>query len=317
MAYRIAGAERVERLLNAYDIVRSREHELSEFFWESAERIARGSILAAESILTREHLKALVLHHRAWSATTIEPGVVSKWAEERLTSVLSELESYRRSLDSAITQAETLERALGLVQDNIPEPEFRWHPRLRRDNEWHGGFAPSVFSSISLFARALDSSAHVIVDRARAVVWFEAEDVPIVLAVLSPSEFGLSVVSPDVAMRTTVSHLVPRIRLRPANFGDVLASSFGRRDVQIGAEDLDSLLHIEASPEARSILEGEPMHRNLRLLARRDVPSLIVESGLATVRWRFEPDDDSLDAALQILKNVRSRSTSCRLLRVG
>ncbi len=311
MPYRIAESDRMARLLDAYDTVRSREHALSEFFWESAERIARGGIAVAESVLAPESARRLVAQREAWKKNIVEAGAIAKWNARRQDDALTQLEAYRAALDAAIGSAAVLESALGRVDDDeIPEPSFRWHP-------WPGAFPPSVTREICTFALAHDDEPRIAREGSRSVLRFSDEDMPVLLTVISPAEAQLAAISPDVAMRTSVSHLAPRIRVRPARWGDAVFASLGRRDFDLGAEDLDSLLHVVASPEARPILGSERFVRAMRVLARRDVPSVIVENGLATVRWRFEPDRDALDAALNVLRLVRGRLQSCRLLRVG
>jgi hypothetical protein len=241
---------------------------------------------------------------------------VGQWGGDRQDRAISELEAYRLALEEAIGNASTLEDMLGRVagDDEIKTPSFRFRP-------WSGELAETVVRELRSFALAhhsgrANASLEPRLLEGRTVVRFRADAVPVVLAVLSPSEARLADVSPDVAMRTSVSHLVPRIRIRPAKWGDAIVASLGRRDVEIDAEDLDSLLHITASSEARPVLTSDRMRKSLRVLVRRDVPSVIVENGLATVRWRFEPDRDALEAALHILRLARAETTSCRLLKI-
>lgn len=53
----------------------------------------------------------------------------------------------------------------------------------------------------------------------------------------------------------------------------------------------------------------------LLTIAREDVPVLEVAAGVAALRWRFEPTEASVDAALTVLRAIRAAPSNVPLRR--
>jgi hypothetical protein len=139
-----------------------------------------------------------------------------------------------------------------------------------------------------------------------------------VLSVHSVPEAYLYARSPEVAMRTSVSRLFPNITVRPESFwGAFFAKMNHRRDASLGDDRLDALFLVDTDRDGEEVLDNDRIRRGLHTLVTRDIPTLTVGDGLCTVRWSFEPDWESLDAALSLLLAIRSSRPSCRLLRIG
>jgi hypothetical protein len=110
----------------------------------------------------------------------------------------------------------------------------------------------------------------------------------------------------DVTVQTTVPRVFGVVRLSPQGFGSELLIGLGlKRDIKLGEREFDGYFVIQGhEPTVRAVLDEE-VRRHLLDIAKDDIPSLILDKGLATLRWHFEPSDRCLRAAIAALKQIR------------
>lgn len=230
------------------------------------------------------------------------------------------LEAYREALDQAIALAPSLEVERRVVPDAAPDP------RLLRAPEPHAlagfGAAAHLHSAYTwmeerlhgIFAR-LDPRASVeTLGRLAVRVRFRSRGVP--LSLLCEMRMRGDVPSEcDMALATSVSSGTPALRLRPWTWTDALGKSlFLVRDVDVGDDEFDALFLVDSAREAARRLLSFDVRSSLRALSYYDMPTLEVGDGMALLRWSFEPNISSIDAAARSLSGVRSATFDAPLL---
>ena len=230
------------------------------------------------------------------------------------------LEAYRDALDQAIALAPSLEVERRAVPDAAPDPRLlRWPDpsvlstlgdggRLRSECDWMHDRLRGIFAK-------LDPRAAVkTLGRLAMRVRFRSRGVPLSLLCEmrvpgdAPSEC-------DMALATSVSAGTPALRLRPWTWTDALAKSLRLvRDVDVGDDEFDALFLVDAAREAARRLLSFDVRSALRALSYYDMPTLEVGAGMAVLRWSFEPNINSIDAAARSLGGVRSATFDTPLL---
>jgi hypothetical protein len=280
--------------------IAEREARLTDLLWE---------LLPAEDAARLRELRG-----------TSEP---SRDTMHELARADGVLEAYRDALDQAIALAPTLEVERRVVPDAAPDPRPLRTPQPRA----LGGLTERTHLQSAchwlherlrgVFAK-LDPRAGVEMLGALAMrVRFRARGVP--LSLLCEMRMRGDVPTEcDMALATSVSSGTPALKLRPWTWTDALAKSMLLvRDVDVGDDEFDALFLVDAAREAARRLLSFDVRNGLRALSYYDMPTLEVGDGMALLRWSFEPNVTSIDAAARSLSGVRAATFDTPLLHPG
>lgn len=135
---------------------------------------------------------------------------------------------------------------------------------------------------------------------------FVAGDTPIALLI----ELGYdSRRVPEVhfGLRTTVRRALPKLTLAPETWGHAFPKMLGLlRDRSVGHEAFDTLFLVDTDEPEDALVLDDGVRAALLGLAHFDVPQLVVEQGLATLRFWFASEVRVLEAALGVLAALRA-----------
>jgi hypothetical protein len=277
----------------AYPAVRARYEEALAAVAERERRV-RDELVAHLPEELRARLERLAFASRA-AARSAEAVAAAEHAAL----------AYVAALDEAIALAPEIEQRLVEVPDGAPTLEPT------------GAFAPSMLGKrvggrdlraleivVATTVRRHDDRA--LVERcggAAVRATFRAGGCP--LACLA-EVVGVRGVTPVTAI--TVATGVPlgaaRLVVRP-----------GRCDLGLDEPAFEGLFLVSVGSFAAQQALSRDVRAALLEIAHDDVPTLLVERGLATLRWSFDPTRASLDAAVRVLAPLRSIAVSVSLLR--
>ena len=121
---------------------------------------------------------------------------------------------------------------------------------------------------------------------------------------------------PAIHAVTSVSRGTAKLRLRPEGWSDALfVFAHLKRESTVGDPTFDGYFFVEADPAVVRVLLHPEVRAALLTIAREDIPVLEVGGGVATLRWRFEPTDASVEAAVTILRALRAAPPTVPLRR--
>lgn len=233
------------------------------------------------------------------------------------------LEAYQEALDQAIALAPSLEVERRALPDAAPDPRPLRAPEphvlpsfgdangVQAACDWLQDRVRSIFTKLDPRA-AVEAFGRLAVR-----VRFRSRGVP--LSLLCEMRMRGDVPSEcDMALATSVSAGTPALRLRPWTWTDALGKGLRLvRDVDIGDEEFDALFLIDSAREAARRLLSFDVRSGLRALSYYDMPTLEVGEGMALLRWSFEPNMTSIDAAARSLSGVRAATFDTPLLLPG
>ncbi len=110
----------------------------------------------------------------------------------------------------------------------------------------------------------------------------------------------------DMTVQTTVPGLFGDLQLSPQGFGaEVLIALRLKQDIKMEHSEFDGYFVVKGDVDtARAVLTDE-VRASLLVIAKEDIPLLVVSRGLATLLWRFEPNLLSMKAAIEALSAIR------------
>jgi hypothetical protein len=279
--------------------IAEREARLTELLWE---------LLPADDAARLRELRG-----------TSEP---SRDTMHELARADGVLEAYRDALDQAIALAPSLEVERRVVPDAAPDPR-----PLRAPEPWVlPGFETTRVQSAcdwlhdrvrGVFTRLDPRAAVETLGRLAMRVRFRSRGAP--LSLLCEMRLRGDVPTEcDMALATSVSSGTPALRLRPWTWTDALAKSMRLvRDMDVGDEEFDALFLVDAAREAARRLLSFDVRSGLRALSYYDMPTMEIGDGMALLRWSFEPNVTSIDAAARSLSGVRGATFDTPLLHPG
>jgi len=239
---------------------------------------------------------------------------------EELHRAEKALEQYRDALDELITQAPALEQAYRVVPEEVEDvPVEVWRGGLARLLPWTErrlrAEASRCWAKLGRILGAMDPGLKI---RAKPLVLrarFRVGGAPFAMAAAIRS-FKSGLLEVEIGIGTSVARGAPRMSVSPEGVLEALGQSFGlRREVEVGDDGFDNLFFVEARVEdARRVLSRE-VREAMLVVARFDLPRLTVGEGRAVLRWRFEPDEHAIKAAVRALAAVRRAPLELRLLR--
>jgi hypothetical protein len=134
------------------------------------------------------------------------------------------------------------------------------------------------------------------------VARFRAHDVPFSLRIeLRSTDRPFCFV---LTLATSVPRAMPRLVLRPEGFIEALFRSFGVRHTEVGDLAFDGLFVIDG-PAGKRLLTP-PVRATLQDLAYFDIPRLVVDGGVATLSFSFDPVPACVGAAIRALVRLRN-----------
>lgn len=247
---------------------------------------------------------------------------------ERVESLRLQGARESRLWDDALVAIDALERcrealdaALAALDDphgpwNIPSPDWPrvYYPWMRTLDPWLAGLSSAELSEddeqslaqrVGDIARRFDEGAtlermHQRGARAR----FRAGGAPVVFDAWSVQGGGFwSGARVEVGLLTTARRSAPRLVLRPESS----AGGFGRsgRGAATGHADFDARFVWEGEPGATAVLQRREVQRGLLEVCIDDVPTLMLDEGMASLRWTFGPTVRSVTAAVTVLRLLR------------
>ena len=290
-AYRDAQGAVWARLRALENDVTDRESRVTPAFWSSlpAELSRRLGALRAEASPSRESLDALLAAQQS-------------------------LEAYREALDAALERLPELETAWNALPDTAPLPD----PGVKLVAG--EGLTSGIVVAVSLLGERLRTVTRrhdrgAVVEPLGDVAYaarFAAAGTPLALvsAGVGTSWQPRRAVSARVAVATSIRRGTPAVAVRPEGLADGFARAFRlRRTVALGDPEFDAFFQVEGPTDAARAVLVPAVRAALLMIAREDVPSLVVGHGVATVSWSFEPTSDSVDAALRALTAIRATTT--------
>lgn len=226
------------------------------------------------------------------------------------------LEAYRDALRALASELPAIDRAWSALPDAFTAPSWPLVDDGERvfaaDTEALRGVSRRYAKRVARWVEALDPHFGEVVERAGAPGWratLRARGVPLVFDGWMEEGRGLlqrGCVEPCLAMATSVRRGAARARLRPEQSAELLARVIRRaHGSYTGDRTFDAFFVLEGDADAQRWFMDEALRRSLLLIAGDDVPTLEVESGVATLRWRFEPRPATMEAAVAVLAAVR------------
>lgn len=289
-AYRDESAALKTHLDDLRRELEQRESALMESFWEAMPESTRERYLA--------------LRQRCAPASS------------SLASVAGAIEATERCFKflAALSELESVWNTHPPLPPPPPPPPpllVRWLTpnRVRLDDPWDE-IAPLAERLHKLALRHdLGATSARGAERGTFEVRLSTDGVPVVLGVQitgHTTAYGSNVI-PAVHAVTSVSHGAAPLALRPEGWSDELFKfAHLRREYTVGDPLFDGYFFIDADPAVAQVLLSTEVRTALLTIAREDVPVLEVAAGVAALRWRFEPTEASVDAALTVLRAIRA-----------
>lgn len=142
---------------------------------------------------------------------------------------------------------------------------------------------------------------------------FALEGAPLMLAASYGDRGGWSAAGATevvITLRTSVAAGAGAIRLRPRG-GLLHAMPFviQRGKSGTGDPEFDGWFEVDAEPGAARLALTFEVRAALCVVARDDAPTLLVDDGVAELRWRFEPSHATVGAAVEALRGIRAAPT--------
>jgi hypothetical protein len=225
---------------------------------------------------------------------------------EELAEAEGRLSAYRDALDEALALAPSVEAELREVPATVPDPIPSYGPPLR-SSAWAAPSHEDVAERLEALVRPRDPRARIEMreEQGTVVARFREHDAPFSLVCRCGEDAEVY-----NALAASVARGSPRLSVRPETWGRTLTKMLGlTRDVRIGEPggeaSFDGLFVVDAEREVAARFLRRSVRRALVDLAYFDVPTLQIEPGVATVRWRFEPDARALAEAVRVLLWVR------------
>lgn len=298
-AYRDERSALNERLDGLRRAIEQRESELTEAFWEAMPKVLRAEYDA------------------------LRP----RCAPEDDT-----LDALARSVEAAGRCSEMLDRALAALP-NV-EPAWNAHPPVPPSIQWlsatllaHSGRRFEYEDEVRAMAERLHRIARRHDSRATLSPGSQRHTFEVSLTVSGvPMKLGVEITGvsaqysnqpmPAIHAVTSVSRGTAKLRLRPEGWSDALFKfAHLKRECALGDPTFDGYFFVEAEPPVARVLLHAEVRAALLTIAREDVPLLEVGRGVATLLWRFEPTDASVEAAVTVLRALRAAPPTVPLRR--
>jgi hypothetical protein len=298
-AYRDERAALNERLDGLRRAIEQRESEFAEAFWEAMPSALRGEY------------------------NMLRP---------QCAPVDDSLDALAHSVEAAGRCSEVLDRALAA----LPGVESDWnaHPSATPSIPWlsskflaRGGRLLDRGDEVRALAEQLHRFARRHDPRATLSAGSEHHTFEVSLAASGvPLKLGIEITGvsaqysnqpmPAIHAVTSVSRGTAKLRLRPEGWSDALfVFAHLKRESTVGDPTFDGYFFVEADPAVVRVLLNPEVRAALLTIAREDIPVLEVGGGVATLRWRFEPTDASVEAAVTILRALRAAPPTVPLRR--
>jgi hypothetical protein len=220
------------------------------------------------------------------------------------------LAAYCAALKDTIAREPAVDAAYRAMPDSVPDPPPRTQPKV---GLWWSPEDEAELSSMvnDLTAQLRRAHADVRVVKTGVlsrIVRFRADG-----SGAAGAPFSLRLELPGEArpfcflltLATSVPRAMPRLLLRPEGFLEGLFRSFGVRQHEVGDLAFDGLFVIDG-PASSARLLTPAVRAALLELAFFDIPRLVVEGGVATLAFSFDPTPACIGAAVRALLRVRS-----------
>ncbi|MEZ4410835.1 MAG: hypothetical protein R3A52_30790 [Polyangiales bacterium] len=226
------------------------------------------------------------------------------------------LETYRDALRALASELPAIDRAWSALPDDFTARSWPLVDDVARvfapDSPELREVSQRYARRVARWVESVDPHFGAVADGAGQPGWratLRARGVPMVFDGWMEEGRGIlqrGCVEPCLALATSVRRGAPRARLRPEQSAELLARVIRRaHGSYTGDRTFDAFFVLEGDADAQRWFMDEPLRRSLLLIAGDDVPTLEVESGVATLRWRFEPRPATMEAAVAVLAAVR------------
>jgi hypothetical protein len=215
------------------------------------------------------------------------------------------LAAYCAALRDTIAKEPDVDAAYRAMPETVPDPPPRAFAKV---GLWWSAQDDAelslVVDELAAYLARLDPDARVAKTRPARLsrlARFRSRDAPFSLRVeLADESRPFCFV---LTLATSVPRAMPRLALRPESFAEAFVRSFGARRTEIGDETFDGLFVIDGSHGARLLTPA--VRASLLELAYFDIPRLVVDQGVATLGWSFDPVPGCVGAAVRALSRIR------------
>lgn len=220
--------------------------------------------------------------------------------------------AYRDALDDAIARIPRFVADALVVPDHVPDlDEQALGPRRAIAHGRSRDAYAALATSITRLVKRQDPAAAVVPLPSHGLrVRFRARGAPLsLLAGLQTTRTGFG---PEflLLLATSVARMAPRLRLQPETWGDSMLNALHlHRAREVERDGFDGMFTMQGDADARALLLTAPARAALLEVARCDIPTLVVEDGVATLRWSFDPAP-AFDAAVRALTAIRGADVS-------